>query len=616
MNKHITENIKYYLDLESPEYALLISGKWGSGKTYFINDFVDSSEDDDYRKFVKISLFGLKDISSIDEQIFQVLHPILGSKYARLTGNIAKSAFKLGVNLDWDGDGNKDGSISTDLGGFNLLDFFSNKDKKNKELVFIFDDLERTDISLKEVLGYINYLVEISSFKVIVLANENKLLAKTSSEDIYEGFKEKVIGKTFEVRHDFSKILDHFISDVAIGSPYFDKRAVFNAYENSGYNNLRHVRQSLIDFKYLVGKIEKRFLECDEFISQLAKVFFALSIEAKHGVLGEGDFSEFNPFVSGIFGGERKEISTMGKVIEKHKLGSQLLLNMDLWIKIIYKSYINEVELNSFIKGLPIFVVKEERPAWIKLWYFRELEDDEFKVNLDVVISEFKDCVYESPVLCLHAVALLVFFKKNNMSDFDLDEIKNGVDRFLNKELVPRDSYDRSYEEGSILNETGLGYMCRDDPDFKGLYELIDDKSKNLSAEIKKKKSDDELRLLLESIKKGNGRHIDEFLLRGNEWLPVFNNLDPDDFIEALSVSSNKSLFEFLDVLYSRYSENRSLNNRSCYYHLFEELGFWDALKLRVKECEFQELPIKTLFFKNLERHIDFIINKIISEVI
>ena len=158
MNKHITENILHYLTLEKPEYAILLSGKWGSGKTYFIENLIKKHIEDQEekkkkseleleKKFVKISLFGLKKVESIDEQIFQSLHPIIGSKYAKITGSILKSAFKVGIDLDWNGDNKKDGTVNTDLKDFKLSDFFSDKTTKKKEIIFVFDDLERTQIN-------------------------------------------------------------------------------------------------------------------------------------------------------------------------------------------------------------------------------------------------------------------------------------------------------------------------------------------------------------------------------------------------------------------------------------------------------------------------------------
>lgn len=51
---------------------------------------------------------------------------------------------------------------------------------KKHNLVFIFDDLERSDIPLKEFLGWINQVVEVEKMKVILIANEEKLLIEQS----------------------------------------------------------------------------------------------------------------------------------------------------------------------------------------------------------------------------------------------------------------------------------------------------------------------------------------------------------------------------------------------------------------------------------------------------
>ena len=38
-NKHIKEFLNYYIELPNPQYAVLLKGKWGSGKTHFINEY-------------------------------------------------------------------------------------------------------------------------------------------------------------------------------------------------------------------------------------------------------------------------------------------------------------------------------------------------------------------------------------------------------------------------------------------------------------------------------------------------------------------------------------------------------------------------------------------------
>ncbi|MGC9491279.1 P-loop NTPase fold protein, partial [Vibrio genomosp. F10] len=55
INKHIVDNLDYYLKLPSPEYAFLLCGDWGVGKTHFIDEFVENKKNTDL-KLIKISL--------------------------------------------------------------------------------------------------------------------------------------------------------------------------------------------------------------------------------------------------------------------------------------------------------------------------------------------------------------------------------------------------------------------------------------------------------------------------------------------------------------------------------------------------------------------------------
>ena len=41
MNKHITDYLDKYLKLSKPDFAVMIKGEWGSGKTYFIKKYID-----------------------------------------------------------------------------------------------------------------------------------------------------------------------------------------------------------------------------------------------------------------------------------------------------------------------------------------------------------------------------------------------------------------------------------------------------------------------------------------------------------------------------------------------------------------------------------------------
>jgi len=285
MNEHIEENLKHYISMKNPEYAVLLSGKWGSGKTYFINKYVEDFGSDDKIKFIKISLFGLSKVTQIDEIIFQKLHPVLGHKYAKMTGSMLKSALKIGLNFDSDEDGKSDGRLTIDPKEFG---FFSDDKKSKKELIFIFDDLERTSIALSEILGYINYLVEQSEFKVIILANEDEI----SDRNNFNKFKEKIIGKTFEVQQDLDATFDTFINTVENSNDTLikHKKLIKDIFIKAEYNNLRHIRQMILDFEYFYTQLDEKFKKHDDILQNLIYEFFYFFIEIKAGALNSENF--------------------------------------------------------------------------------------------------------------------------------------------------------------------------------------------------------------------------------------------------------------------------------------------------------------------------------------
>ncbi|EFI7937242.1 hypothetical protein GYM27_002997, partial [Escherichia coli] len=176
LNNHIIDNLNYYLNTNTPEYAFMITGGWGAGKTHFIESFIkeynkNAIDNQSGNKIIKISLFGFKTTSSIDEMIFQSLHPLLGHRYTKLAGNILKGALKLGCKIDINGDSKSDVDINASLDKIKFSEIFSTNTDTG-QIIIALDDLERTDIPLKEILGYVNYLVEISKVKVILIANE------------------------------------------------------------------------------------------------------------------------------------------------------------------------------------------------------------------------------------------------------------------------------------------------------------------------------------------------------------------------------------------------------------------------------------------------------------
>ena len=65
-------------------------------------------------------------------------------------------------------------NISKAIGGFLSV----------KDSILIFDDLERCDCPVNEVLGYINTYVEHDGMKVIIVANQKEIGKRTYFENL------------------------------------------------------------------------------------------------------------------------------------------------------------------------------------------------------------------------------------------------------------------------------------------------------------------------------------------------------------------------------------------------------------------------------------------------
>lgn len=618
-NNHIIDNLNYYLNTSTPEYAFMITGGWGAGKTYFIENFIkeynkNAIDSQSGNKIIKISLFGFKTTSSIDEMIFQSLHPLLGHRYTKLAGNILKGALKLGCKIDINGDSKPDVDINASLDKIKFREIFSTNTDSG-EIIIALDDLERTDIPLKEILGYVNYLVEISKVKVILIANEKILHEKDKSSedkntDIYSKFKEKVIGKTFQIKHNIDNVLDGFLDESECAPLKRHRDVIKNIYIRSDDTNLRKLKQSILDFGYIANYIDEEKFKNEEYSSLLIRVFFALSLEMKSGELSEEKLRNNEPFQS-----EKDNSDGSNNAFYKYDISYRNLYVGDLWADILFKG--DASNLKSATDELVYFKQQKnnEHPLWFKLWNFSTLNEEQFISLTNQLVLEFNSLQKEEHQVYLHKLALIIYFSKNSLINKEIDEINNTVYEYIK---TYKDGWailnNRSFEDIVFGNNTGYSYYNDSDEDFRKLFNLLRSECKSISDELKHQAEIIRANEIFTYLAQGNKDELINILYTENQFKPFFNKLNAEDLVKVLLHSSNYITSYFNHIIKERYTSRDTLNGLRAYKYLKIEEEFWIELQNKISKEIPRMPPLKKHFMEQLDTTIKEIIT-ILSSV-
>lgn len=166
----IVNEIINYVDETLYNYAVMIDGEWGCGKTYFIqerlckeleiheNNRWQSDRDYKKRKVIYISLYGIKSLDEVTKQLFM---ESLIEKSGKAKSVLKKGTKAINTMLPLIFDVLKNKGVDIDL---KKLTKITEKLMSIRESILIFDDLERCDCPTNEILGYINSFVEHESY--------------------------------------------------------------------------------------------------------------------------------------------------------------------------------------------------------------------------------------------------------------------------------------------------------------------------------------------------------------------------------------------------------------------------------------------------------------------
>ena len=217
----------YYCRMKKPTGALMLTGEWGCGKTYLVNNDL-KEELKDSHIIVRVSLFGIGSL--------QALHTAVKKKWlyscTHFISKVKEKEKSQDLHIDpkdiIDAAANvvrllnpAARNITKSVIAIDPLDYIPIEPEVNdpvsgerKTVVLVFDDLDRSRLDPVELLGCINGYFENQHFRTIVIANEENLIDFDRDELFsYRMMKEKIISHTVLNCPDYPSIIHRIITE-------------------------------------------------------------------------------------------------------------------------------------------------------------------------------------------------------------------------------------------------------------------------------------------------------------------------------------------------------------------------------------------------------------------
>lgn len=274
----IIDIVKDYLTRETNN-ALLITGEWGVGKTYFFNNILSkeiekvSTKENESVKYkpIRVSLSGVTSIDDIERRIVEELYPSLnkGLKWGKGILKFVLSVPKIKEYIPEIPNSDVIGS-------------------ETDNLVICFDDLERRSktFPIDSLIGYINNLSENNNLKTIIIANTNKI-----EDESFDEIKEKLIGREIEYKINIEEVFDTLIqSEFQSFSEYtkfLQKEKNFICSFFQDYKNIRTLKFILTRYHDIYSQIEKiahsiQYIQSNKEVLLKDTLLFTIAIAIEH----------------------------------------------------------------------------------------------------------------------------------------------------------------------------------------------------------------------------------------------------------------------------------------------------------------------------------------------
>ena len=590
----LVESILDYIRNDYTDYAIMINGEWGSGKTYFWNHKIKNKIESlqlNGKQYTTIymSLYGISNLEEISKKIFIETTQLMDrnlQKYMQTNGQTTIPEYaKTGLDMA------------------NFFGVTQNGDHIDDK-VLCFDDLERANVDVIDILGYINNFVEHDHIKTIIICNEKELSTKFKSNNLemktfiatylldkegslvkanekpmveqiqdkieyvfdkandYERIKEKLIGETFEYAPEFSYIINGLLmryenNEELIRFLRQNTGLIVSTFNKSGTRNLRILKHALNDFKKIFEMVNKHYPNTNNRVLQTMLIFtIAVSFEIKAGKVTKDKFINIKD------NEEYKSILVSSRVL--------LTDNRQFYIKEFDNSYYYNFKSEyRFIKFIEIYVrtrifnmkvFRENMEVIINTvdtdklpGYKRLLTEEYWKINddqFDDIIEEILEDVKNGRISLIDIVKLFAYFSyfiKKGLTKYDMRTIKSIFFNGMNIASLTSDYCDNVEEE---LGEITVGEANSD-------IEEILKHFNNLNVQLKDKMYIEKA----EEIFKCIPMRMDVFYERFDKEcmnVPIFKYYDVFQTFQRLSCASNEDVVTIREKLVNRVKQYKA----------------------------------------------------------
>lgn len=616
MNENIVNFLNGYMMNPDPQYAVFLKGKWGCGKTHFINHWIDAYKakptTEQVIESIYVSLYGLSDPKQITTAINRVICPILYGKAAKAGKVLAKiaSAMVLKHEVDLNYDGISD--LSINIGIDSLSKFKSNDSLVNSKKMLIFDDLERCDVPMKKLLGYLNFFVEQCNCHLIVIGDEDKI-AEGENKKIFGEFKEKTIGREFEIATDIHSALETFVNqtpknDFVVGH----QEQIEKFFAMTECDNLRILRQALWDFSRFEESMTD-FLGDSRYEDIMIHVLgtYIISYCEYRGK----NHQLFDAWIQYAIKGQqfdKEKIenlkSQLGDLHQRYNNIYQRLSNYHTFKIEFVERVLLELNTGNSIKdyvGKEYFAPIAEVRSWARINEVYAMSNKDFISFYRTLIDDICGIQVTSMKNLGHAIAYLVYLDSRAIKEFDEKDF-NNICEALPKYWEAFQDEESVYDARMAFSRGVNSYMTTEK--LKRLPEICAKFNEEYENRLKMSKN-----LMTRTLEELSDSNVDELCTLNKQALPdhsctydmvsIFNHVDMDKLMDNLLNLSNESLNSFTHFIRDRYK--LSYNMSDWIHETNDDIKPLEKLKEKVDEIIKTEEYIRKAAFMNLSKSLD-----------